>query len=439
MRPAWLLGTSLLLACGEAAEPNTDAGTSGPSCPTPTAGPTDHVGYPSADETWTAQGSPHRLTSGLNIGSGITVTVEPCATVELGPGVFLRVEGRLLARGDATHPITFQAGTPGERFASLVISGDGYADLAHVEISGGGAIPATNQGATIEVVGGAFPPEPGIKVDTVTVRGSAGYGVLLRNWAAFDPASKDLTITTAGQVAEEPGFPLRVSFNALSSVPSGRYTGNRDDRIVIAGDSPHYQSEIDDVIRDRDVAYRVGDPGNPGRFEVIGSRLTLEPGVRLDFGSNGSSVGGLDIRANGVLVAAGTSDRKIVFGADDPTGARGAWEGVTFFEALGTGNRLEHLRIQGAGAHGGDTGFGCPPAQPVLGTDAPLKFFTALDASFVSNVEIAGSPAHGIIEAWNGGYVDLAAGNSFSDIAACRVVGPRDGDGNCPANPSCAF
>lgn len=433
---AWALtALSIVFACSSGEDdPPTDAGVV--ACEAPTQGPTMHVGYPSADETWSAAGSPHRLTSDLVIGPTITITIEPCAVVELSEGVFLRAQGRLHARGVAGRPITFRA-AEGARWASLVITSGAKVELSHVELSGGGQIPATSAGETIEVIGGVFPPVPQLLVEDVTVRGSAGYGLYLRNWAAFDPASRDLTVQGSGAVDGQPGQPLRISYNALASIPSGRYSGNRADEIVISGDSPHYQVEIDDTLRSRGVPYRVGDPGNPGRLEIVRSKLTIEAGVTVRFASTGSGVGGLDVREQGVLVAVGSSAAPIVLTslADQP--GPGAWEGVTYSEGLASGNQLRQLRIENAGAHGGDNGFGCPPPVPALGTDAALKFFTQLSDDFVDEVTIQNSAAHGIIEAWNGTYLDLLSGNTFSGVNACNLVSPKDPAGNCPADPPC--
>ncbi|MBK6684462.1 MAG: hypothetical protein IPG45_08300 [Deltaproteobacteria bacterium] len=435
MRALAFTALFVFFACSSAEDdPPNDAGVV--TCEAPTQGPTVHSGFPNADETWSAAGSPHRVTSDLVIGPTIIVTIEPCAVVELSEGVFLRAQGRLYARGVEGRPITFRA-AEGARWASLAIQSGARVELSHVELSGGGQIPATSFGETIEVVGGVFPPVPQLLVQNVTVRGSAGYGLYLRNWAAFDPTSRDLTVQGSGAVDGEPGQPMRISYNALGSIPSGRYTGNRADEIVISGDSPHYQVELDDTLRNRGVPYHVGDPGNPGRLEIVQAKLTIEAGVTLRFSSTPSGVGGLDVRDQGVLVAVGSSAAPIVFTslADQP--GPGAWEGVTFTEALGAGNQLQQLRIENAGAHGGDNGFGCPPLVPTLGTDAALKFFTQLPSDFVDQVDIVDSAVHGIIEAWNGTYVDLLSGNTFSGVSACNLVSPKDAEGNCPADPPC--
>ncbi len=65
----------LLTACGTTT-PTPDAGIA--PCPVPTGAGTSHS-YPSANETWTAAGSPHLIDHGFSIPEGVTVTVEAWA------------------------------------------------------------------------------------------------------------------------------------------------------------------------------------------------------------------------------------------------------------------------------------------------------------------------------------------------------------------------
>jgi hypothetical protein len=87
-RLALCLGV-LVLGCGDdagglpdGADP--DLSTRG-SCAEATGTGTDHGGTISAAETWTAAGSPHRITAELVVRA--TVTIEPCALVLLATDV----------------------------------------------------------------------------------------------------------------------------------------------------------------------------------------------------------------------------------------------------------------------------------------------------------------------------------------------------------------
>src|SRR4051812_31256546 len=60
--------------------PPTEAGVS--ACPKATGGPTEHQGTITADETWTADKSPHIIVNDTQISAKLTI--EPCAEVLLG-------------------------------------------------------------------------------------------------------------------------------------------------------------------------------------------------------------------------------------------------------------------------------------------------------------------------------------------------------------------
>lgn len=89
----------------------------------------------SANTTWTAAGGPYQLTAGLTVNSGVTLTIQPGASIYLNSGVTLTVAagGRILAEGTEASPIRFtrapglttnggtitvngQAGAPESRF-----------------------------------------------------------------------------------------------------------------------------------------------------------------------------------------------------------------------------------------------------------------------------------------------------------------------------------
>lgn len=434
----WLLLASwaFTCACADTADPNPDAGVQ--SCAAPTRGPTMHGGYLAEDETWTADGSPHLTTGDLFVEADVTLTIEPCAEVRLRTGNFLTIHGHLEARGVAGRRIVIKNATEGSRFASIVVNATGHADLAYVEISGGGDLPASNAGASIEVVGEAFPPTPSLFVDTVTVRDSAGLGVWMRSGSAFKPGSSGLIITGSGQRTDQPGYPLRTSNNTVNSIPPGTYTGNRSDEIQVIGEGVHYQSEIDDHYFDRGVPYYIGGDGALGRLEVVQSTLTLDPGVTMHFDGTNSNVGGLDILASGVLVAVGNAAAPIVLGPPNDQRTAGAWEGLTFRQELGVGNRIEHVRVEFAGGHGGDASFGCPPdALGSFESDGAIKLFTEPSDAFIRNTQITDSSSHGIFEAWNGNFVDLLPTNTFENVPGCNLVSPKDNVGDCPMNPPC--
>jgi len=59
-----------------------------------------------ADVTWTKVNSPYNLTGNVRVAYGVTLTIEPGVTVNLG-NYFLNINGTLIAKGDSTDKIVF--------------------------------------------------------------------------------------------------------------------------------------------------------------------------------------------------------------------------------------------------------------------------------------------------------------------------------------------
>lgn len=428
----------LLTACpgGDGGGPP-DSG--GPACAVP-GGTVTHVNDFTGTETWAAT-SVHQLTNTFTIAAGATVTIEPCAKVLIKPGAYFYVNGTLIAKGDATHPITIEG--DGDRFASLDINDPGTADLAYVTIRRGGATPQSTWGANI-IVEGNWPVVRSLKVDHVTIEDAAGYGIAMRSYGAFTADSTDLTITNCGKVATQYPYPLRMSANTLGSVPTGRYTGNQVDEIQLVGENPHYQFEVDDVLHQRGVPYRVGGGGpiNELRIGAVGSvpTLTIEPGVTVRIDTSVNKAGRVYVgvsNTSGKLIAVGTAEKRIVFTSGAATQAPGDWIGVDFSPMLVSGNRLELVDIEYAGAPGGASGYGCLPMS-LNRDDAALRIYAPPGASFFQSSSIAHSLGHGVLSAWTGGEVDFKAGNTFTDVAGCEQVRPKPTPpASCPAMPTC--
>jgi hypothetical protein len=72
-------------------------------------GATTVNGIIDSDTVWTQAGSPYTLTGNVLVEHGVTLTVEPGATVNLN-GYYIRVNGTLTARGTAADRITFSGG-----------------------------------------------------------------------------------------------------------------------------------------------------------------------------------------------------------------------------------------------------------------------------------------------------------------------------------------
>ena len=71
---------------------------------------TEAGGVISQDTTWTASGSPYAITKNTLISSGVTLRIEPGATVNINSGCYLQVNGTLIAKGTGSNKINFNGG-----------------------------------------------------------------------------------------------------------------------------------------------------------------------------------------------------------------------------------------------------------------------------------------------------------------------------------------
>jgi hypothetical protein len=409
-------------------------------CAAPTAGPTMHPGNNvEADEVWTADGSPHLVPYDFTIHA--RVEIEPCAVVQLGERLTLTVGdgGELVAEGTATERITFER-MGAEPWTTIRLIG-GTASFAHALLDGGGRSTA----ATVDLTGallvagrsGATTPDPTLAVSHVEIRGAQGAGVRLESLGAFTADSEELTIT------EGAAHPISAAATVLGTIPSGSYTGNADDQIVLTTANAETVF-VDATMHDRGVPYFVGLPGQPADLRVQANddglaTLTIEPGVELRFQSGGVLTVqqlAVDEAATGALVAVGTADDPIVMTSAAASPAAGDWLGVHFGGVLAGASRMQHVRVEYAGGASTTGSSSCPYEGDTI-AEAAIRIFGVPSGAFITDTEIVASAGHGIDRGWRDDFiVDLVPTNSF-DIAGCTQTWPRDSDGVCPDPVPC--
>lgn len=450
-------------ACGDSAkkdpaQPGTDAGAdTGPAppndggtdagidCPTPTGGPTEHQGTITADETWTADKSPHIIPYDLQIDAKLTL--EPCAEVLLGAQKSISVvgAGSLVAEGTATKPIHIGARDVTKPFSQLSAGGGGTLRLAHVTVDNGGDPQNTIVDATamihLQGVDQYEPTQPTLYVDHVTLAGSKSNGILMLDGAGFAPGSQELTVKGAL-------FPVAMWARAVGGLPTGKYTGNTNDEILLDGGGGSHAVHEDTTMHNRGVPYRVGNslsgdsptltierqaPSTPGL-----ATLTIEAGVKIRMRKFGTVVvqrfSG-DTPAQGALVVKGTAADPVIFTSAEPAPAPGDWYGIWFGLVPAANNKIDYARVEFAGATSGSSGSSCnAPPTP----DAAIRIFGPPASSFIKNTTIDKSARHGIDRGWaSDDKPDFIATNVFTNIVGCKQTYPRDTNGACPAVVPC--
>lgn len=416
-------------------------------CLQPQNGPFPHK-TTIADETWTADESPHQIEFDTVING--TVTIDPCATVTIAAGrtVTLGPAAKIVARGEARKPITFNA--RGGAYAGIRGTGAASLDLAYVVFHGGGdpGPRATDLAGTIELSGDATrPAQPLLAVRNVIIEGSRSSGIVLSNSAGFVASSSALTVT--GSAA----FPVVIGARAAGTLPNGAYSGNGLDRIALSATGGDEGIREDVTLRAIGVAYQVGTPSTPGTLEVgtgTGTGLAtlrIDQGVALAVKKGGViSVDGTPgtAPATGALVAEGGASTPIVFTSAEASPAAGDWRGIWFGQVPAAQNRIDNAEVRFAGGASTVASASC---NVVTGqqNDAAIRIFGVPTTQFVTNTKILTSAANGVDRGWtdpadagaDASSTTFLPTNSFTTIARCTQTLPRFADGGCPATPAC--
>ncbi len=413
-------------------------------CAAPTQGPTIHkAGAIEADETWSADASPHIVEGFIAVRNGATLTIDPCATVEFKneyAGLTIAypgspTTGNLVAEGTKDQPIRFE-GKDGARWGHILVEAGGTASLSHLTIADGGGYDP--RGASMVINGdGTMPTKRDVFVDHVTVERSLGVGISLDRLGGFAPNSDALTITESGS-EDTLAYPLVTDEHGIDTLPRGDYTGNLVDEIYV---NPTSHLEETSTMKNLGVPYAVGSFGDDDFVVGAGSQgeaitLTIEPGVRIQMHPGTSFkiehyTG--EFLASGAVIAEGTEAEPIVFtsGADEPTA--GDWQGLWFGGIARTDNSFKHVRVEYTGAWCGCIFTGC---SAIEGYEGAIIFSQQPPSAFFEDTVLAHGAANGVVLGYEGTMVDMSAGIEFEDIAGCRQTLPNPGQ--CPnPKPAC--
>ncbi len=411
------------------------------ACPAPTGGPTTHKSSVAADETWTAAASPHILPYDTEITA--TLTLEPCAVVLLAPRltVTISTKGSIVGTATATTPISIAARDAGKPWAVIRAIG-GTMNLTYATIDGGGDPLNTSPvlaGALYGQTGGDPASAPdAFALKHVVVSGSKSNGVTLTGTAHFSADSTALTVTGSA------GYPVSIFPRVVGSLPSGTYTGNANDEILLPGGG---QGEViidDQTMHERGVPYHVGHPSSAGELRVGSSSagaavatLTIEPGVVVRFQKKGyfevEEFGGAN-PATGALVAKGTVDKPIRFTSAEAAPAPGDWVGVNFGGLVDPKTALDYVWVEYAGLQ---TSGGSGSCMTGLRQHAVSINGTPTPRAFITNSKVTHAP-NAINSGWKGAPVDFTVSNTFEDISGCKLTNPPDANNDCTGRPPCA-
>ena len=411
-----------------------------------------HASNIAADESWTGDGVTHVIPNSIAVNGNAVLTIQPCAIVALAQGATITVNSsaHLVAAGTgATRFVLFRRNNANQAWGTIRgASPTSLIDLTWTTLQGGGNFGGMND-PTLAAFGNGYATVPArvIRVNNVTIQGSQGVGVYLDANAGFTSDSQLLTITGSG------GRPINTTMMSLGTFPTGVYTGNGQDEVLIFGPNPNVFADI--TIQDLGVPIRV--PYGSMSIAPTGGAtapvtLTLKPGVtfkfpklppnqpgaRIAFGTNGNSPNNLV----GVLNAVGTAAKPIVFTSGETTPAAGDWVGLWLNTA--NGSRLDFVEISYAGGASSIVSANCrlantPDNAALLVGDFETQYVPP--SNLITNSKITNSAGYGINAMWQASVfnsVDLTATNTFTNNARCRqTYNGLTPPGVCPTGGGC--
>ncbi len=408
-------------------------------CIMPTGAGTVHNTNLAAPETWTEAASPHIIMFDTTVAAAITI--EPCAVVRIGGGktVTINSTGSITANGLAGLPVTIERLDAGAAFGPIRAI-NGVLSLTRTNIVGGGnPLGVVALGSAVAMQRSLASTTGSLHMDTVDIANSASQGVAMSGAAGFDTSSQAVTIH--GSV----GAPILTSPNLVGSIPSGTYTGNTINEIVI--DTSGGPISTSQTLHDRGIPYHVDDEPNTN-LDVAAPTgvavLTIEPGVVLKFHPGSQlridTTGGTTTPSKGALVAVGTPAKPIVFTSIATVPAPGDWLGIRFAGVTDPASRIQFTRVEFAGGASASGSNSCPYPGRIGQNDAAIRIFgtTAPASQYITDTTILSSARDGIDRGWRDDPApDFLAGNTFTNVAGCKQTVPRTFNGVCPTTPAC--
>jgi hypothetical protein len=329
---------------------------------------------------------------------------------------------------------------PGQPFAQIRGAG-GSMLFTYTTIEGGGdplnTLPSLAGMIRLQGIDNSQPTQGLLSVDHVIVKDSDSNGIVLQDGAGFSQDSTALTVTGSALA------PVNMWSRAVGTLPSGSYTGNGLDEIVLLASGGNESIAETTTMHNRGVPYRVGIDITFG-FLRIGppiahpalTLLTIEPGVHLRFKKGGIlwvDFGASDNLALGAMHAVGTANDPIVFTSAESPPAAGDWLGIYYGQVPNPSNRVDHAHVEYAGGLSGSGGSACPKPPVAPPNDAAIRIFGPPPGQFVTNTTILASGRHGIDRGWRAdNFTEFLATNTFTSVPFCKQTYPKDVHGACP-------
>lgn len=273
----------------------------------------------------------------------VDLKIEPGVVIEYADsaGMIVKTEGSLNAIGSQSEPIIFTAQTKSKGawkgVLSYSLSVKNRFDFVTIDYAGEAGLNGNGDEGSLILWKHAY-----FILNNVTITNGSTYGIS-STYDNYNVEINNCIITGCN-------MPIYAEVNLASHISGGNFTGNTIDAIRLIGDSGAKVMETSHTWKDLDVPYRIAN-------DIViqgGGKLTIEPGVVIEF----EETKGISIDKNfnegSALIAVGTPSNPIVF-----TGVvkvPGSWSTIYFYRSLSVQNNIDNVLIEYAGGPGATGG-----------------------------------------------------------------------------------
>ncbi|SRX55406.1 hypothetical protein [Aequorivita sp. CIP111184] len=268
----------------------------------------------------------------------VDLKIQPGVVIEFtdAAGMEIKESGSINAVGSQSEPILFTASTKTKGAWKGIISRSQSVknrfDYVTIEYAGDGGLSGNGEEGSL-----IFRAETYFRLNNVTIKNGLNYGIN-SIWYNYDVEINNCTITGCE-------MPIFADTNIVKNISGGDFTGNTTDVIrLFAGDQGAIGNS--QTWKKLSVPYRTS-----GDIVIVdGAKLTLEPGLVLEFEETRGLVLDKLFDEGSALIAVGTPSNPIIF--TGVTKVPGSWGTLSIRRSTSVQNKIDNVLIEYAGGSG---------------------------------------------------------------------------------------
>jgi len=269
----------------------------------------------------------------------VDLKIEPGVVIQFtdGAGMNVKDSGSINAVGTQSNPIAFSSAAQTKGAWKGIISSSekikNRFDYVTIEYAGAGSLTSNSEPASLIIGANTY-----FRLNNVSIKNGLNNGIAVTAYN-YNVEINNCAITGCD-------IPIYAEPNIATHISGGDFTGNTTDAIRIG--SGYLEDGNSHTWKNLGVPYRMA----ADLTLVGGTKLTLEPGVVMEFeDTKGMTIDKL-FDDGSALTAVGTPTNPIVF--TGVSKSPGAWKSIFCYRSTSVQNKMENVLIEYAGGAGAD-------------------------------------------------------------------------------------